>query len=312
MLRANGADATAQGGLAIPPATSKADGEPISLKAVSLPAAIARHLPKGLQVFSLFYWSRGVRCQAYLDVPAGKEALPLLLELHGGELWNGYPPGYTAYAVDPSIAAGIATNRAISFLPNYAGYGPSRGSPGDPHQNYLDVANGLAALGRISGLHVLPRATYLVGLSMGGDVAMILAAHDRNVRAAELVSPYPGPVAMMEWMNAQGVGSLTALDSLDLAAMVDHYGGDLNAAAYRNDSYVYSSIHVPVLIIGGTNDPGFPPPLLRTMYHGLKRYDSHVTIRFFNGSHAPDSTAVNQAEAAWFNAHGLKFAWPWS
>ncbi len=296
----------------IPPATSKADGEPISLKPVSPPAAIARQLQEGLQVFSFFYWSRGVRCQAYLDVPAGKGPFPLLVELHGGELWNGYPQGYTAYAAEPANAAAIATSHAISFLPNYAGYGPSRGAPGDPYQNYRDVVNGLLALGRISGLHVLTRATYLFGFSMGGDVAMILAAHDRNVRAAELVSPYPGPVAMMKWMDALGIGSLSAMDSVDWGAMVDHYGSDLNAAAYRNDSYVYSSIHIPVLIIGGTKDPGFPPPMLRAMYHGLKRYDSQVTLRFFPGGHAPDSTAVNQAEAAWFNAHGLKFSWPWS
>ncbi len=300
-------------GLSLPHLATKVDGEPIGLKPVSLPASVARHLPKGLKVLSLVYWSRGLRCQAYLDVPAGKGPFPLLVELHGGEIFSGDPVHYTGYpTIDPSIAAGIATAHAISFLPNYGGYGQSQGTPGDPYQNYRDVVNGLSALRQISGLHILADATYLWGFSMGGDVAMILAAHDRNVRAAELVSPYAGPVAMMEWMDAQPQDALTSGDLTDYATMLSQYGKNLTAKWYQENSYAYSSIHIPVLIIGGAKDPGFPPALLETMATGLKRYDDQVEIRFFPGGHAPQSAAVERAEAAWFVSHGLRFSWPWS
>ena len=295
------------GDLSIPVSVPKANGEPISLKSVPLRAAAAKYVPEGVRVYSLVYWSRGERCQAYLDVPAGSGSYPLLVELHGGIIVSGDPVHYTGYpTIGPLEAAVVASTQAISYLPNYVGYGSSQGTPGDPYQNYRDVVNGLAALGRISGLHVLPHATYLWGFSMGGDVAMILAAHDPDVRAAELVSPYPGPVAMMKWMNAQTQDALGSGDLGDYATFLSQYGQNLSAPWYQENSYSYSAIQIPVLIIGGTKDQGFPPPLLRAMYQGLKRNDSHVTIRFFPGGHAPQSAAVLKTEDAWFKAHGLR------
>ena len=63
------------------------NGAPISLTPARLQPSLARLVPRGVAIYSLFYWSRGLRCQAYLDVPAGRGPHPLLVELHGGYIF---------------------------------------------------------------------------------------------------------------------------------------------------------------------------------------------------------------------------------
>ena len=101
-----GHDSSTPGGLSIQAARdSRANGAPIALVPVNVPKAYRRDVPKGLHVFSLTYWSRGLRCQAYLDVPSGRGSRPLWVLLHGGYVW-GMPSHYSGFPLDtPSFAA---------------------------------------------------------------------------------------------------------------------------------------------------------------------------------------------------------------
>ena len=83
----------------------RANGTPIALEPVRLSKSALAHVPTGVRIYSLTYWSRGLRCQAYLDVPSGGRAYPLWVLLHGGDIW-GEPGHYNGFPVmSPSFAA---------------------------------------------------------------------------------------------------------------------------------------------------------------------------------------------------------------
>ncbi len=158
--------------------------------------------------------------QGYLDVPSGHGPFPLVLYLHGGfptpepSHWSAEGLPYNGLA-----AADAASPGEIVFMPNYGGYGPSRGTICSPYDCGLDAANGLKALGRLVGLRVKPHATYLIGFSLGGYVAMQLAEGDGAVRAAVLDSPWLGAETYEAWAQSVQVANLSAYD-LSLWTMV--------------------------------------------------------------------------------------------
>ncbi|MHB1505536.1 MAG: alpha/beta hydrolase family protein [Sulfobacillus sp.] len=282
----------------------KAGGVPASLRPVgklALPAYVApgEHLSiVGEQTYTLFYWSQGYLVQGYLDVPPGKGPFPLLVELHGGYFLSqpspfGQPaPHSNLFWFNQANAQNFAWPSVIVFFPNYAGYGLSYGPIGNVPSNYVDVTNGLTALGHLQGLHITPNATYLLGISMGGAVAMMVAEHDKQVRAVSLLSPYPGDIEMMQWLQSQ-----PTLDSADLQYLNYfnyYYGANLDSTKYRDNSFPYHLVgHTPLLIIAGNSDPIFPPSLMQTMYRHLKEYDPNVRLQFFPGAHAPWSFDIS-------------------
>jgi len=122
--------------------SSRRDGTVISLNAVRLPASLKERLPRGIKVFSLTYWSRGQRCQAYLDVPMSKRKHALYIQLHGGDIFGQASHWRGSSGDDLNTAVGYALSGVVSFFPNYLGYGPSVGVPGDPAQDFRDVRLG--------------------------------------------------------------------------------------------------------------------------------------------------------------------------
>ncbi len=285
---------------------NRANGAPIALVPVNVPKAYQRNVPKGMHIFSLTYWSRGRRCQAYLDVPSGRGSRPLWVLLHGGDVW-GMPSHYSGFPVNtPSFAAVASEPDAISFMPNYGGYGPSQGNVGDSHDDYIDVMNGLTALGHIAGLHVKRDATYLSGASLGGIIALMTAAHDPEVRAVLLISPWPGAEEAMSWLQAQPTNRLTSGDLLDDIYLAQSCGANMQSVWCRQNSVPYQDVKVPVLIVGGTHDPLIVPAMLRAMYAHLRRYNAHVQLHFVPGGHAPETKASFAIEQAFYAAHGLR------
>lgn len=285
--------------------SGRADSTVISLNAVTLPPALKERLAKGIQVYSLRYWSRGQRAQAYLGVPTSKGKHALYIQLHGGDIfgqsvhWGGPGP------VTLSVVVGYALPGVVSFFPNYLGYGLSDGVPGDPAQDFRDVQNGLVALAHISGMNVAAHRTYLQSYSMGGDVAMMLAASDPDVRAVEMISPYPGARIMMLWMDKVGQAALTADDLIDRTTMISQHGTNISSAWYKDNSFDSAKVHAPVLIIGGLSDPGFPPGLLQFMASTLRKSGVEVALRLFPGGHGPASPPVIAEEINWLRAQGL-------
>lgn len=206
----------------------------------------------GMSVYSLKYWSRGNLIQAYVDVPSGKGPFPILVVLHGGWLdasslhhvsqWNGVRTSFTPY-----IAAQWASYNMIVLLPNYAGYGPSKGTVSTPLQNALDTLNGISALRQICGLRIKSEGTYLLGYSMGGDVAIYVAQRDRDVQTAVLLSP-----AVMNYWETHKF-----------------------------------QIHVPVLLLAGAQDNVMPPTVEEDAYSILRTHDATVRFILEPGGHVP-------------------------
>ncbi|MHB1957286.1 MAG: alpha/beta hydrolase family protein [Sulfobacillus sp.] len=281
---------------------TKADGSPASLTPVR-GASFPSYVQPGEQMYSLSYWSQGQRVQGYLDVPPGNGPFPLLVDLHGGSVFSLPHHAADGMGFSQATAQTDAWPPAIVFMPNYAGYGPSSGTIGNVHSDYLDAINGLTALGHLRGLQIRPNAIYVAGGSMGGDVAMMVAEHDKQVRAVSLVSPYPGDIEMMKWLQAQ-----PTLDSTDLQYLnyfKYYYGVNLNSMKYRENSFQYHLADIPIQIIAGNRDTILPPSLMQTMYQHLKQYDSNVELQFVPGGHAPSSYSIDLTISGFLYHWGL-------
>jgi len=279
-----------------------ADGRIIAMTKVRNPT-FPPTVPAGSTLYSIKYGSRGHVVQGYLDVPPGKGPFQLFVDLHGGSVFPVRHIGQYAWTRD--IAADLALPADVVFLPNYQGYGPSPGPVVDPYDDYLDVQNGLKALGNIRGLHIARAGTFVEGTSLGGYVAMKLAANDPQVRVAALLSPYPGDALFMQWLLSQPPD---ALDRVDLAyekALRQAFGKDTRSRSYGLNSFDYSRIRIPVLIVAGTSDPIMPTALVRDMYGDLRKYDRQVTLDVVPGGHAPFNTSVGSTLDRYFLNHGL-------
>lgn len=223
----------------------------------------------GVSIYSLKYWSRGILVQGYLDVPAGKGPFPLLVFLHGGYL----VPSQLRHVylvdslqlIDPMQ---WASYRMIAFLPSYAGYGSSGGNVGSLASNATDTLNGIIALRQVCGLHIRPQATYLLGGSMGGGVAVYVAERDRGIRAAVLISP-----------------------------------GLFNSPYWEQEYY---NLKLPVLILAGTQDPIVTPALAVATYDALSAHDKKVRLMWEPGGHYPLAASWHDL-TDWFASYGLTF-----
>lgn len=256
----------------------------------------------GVRIYDVMYRSRGLRCEGYLDVPDGKGPYPLLMVLHGGYVFavpSHDPDG--AVPANAAEAAVMAQTSTAVFYPLYAGYGHSQGSSGDAFDDFVDVMNGLKALTHIEGLHLSP-SIYIVGYSLGGDIAGMIITHDRRVKAAALVSPWPGAVVAEQWISMHQ--SKIADGKLFYDYLVNHEGRNLHASWYVRNSFDYGAVHIPVLLIGGQSDSINPPALLRTMYLKLRSADKRVSTELVPGGHVPTNTGFIMQQ--WFSRLGVR------
>lgn len=199
------------------------------------------YVPPGGHVYSLTYWSRGQRAQGYLTVPAGPKPHALFIYLHGG--YYIAEPGHTDDDYWTRQEAIVnAQARAVAFLPNYVGYGPSGGKVGDAYQDTQDVANGLKALARIRGLRLERNATYLLGFSLGGAIGVLLAEHDPQVHAAALDSPWPGARMSLSWYQTNYF-HLNRDERLGYKILTRYEGSNTASRWYRRNSYDCQDVH---------------------------------------------------------------------
>lgn len=285
----------------------RTSGYPAELDPVSGVALASSAMP-GAALYRLDYWSRGLKVEGYLIVPPGSGPFSLIVSLHGGDMFGddvfGSPYHFNGYpAWNAQRAAGNADfNHAVVFLPNFAGYGGSQGNVGSPYSEYIDTVNGMVALRRIRGLD-LSRQTYVVGASVGGLIALLLASKDTYVRALLLDSPYVGAQFVSDWLQQHDTSALSVGDLTIMADYVRMYGESVAGKPYQENSPNYCAIRIPVLIIAGTRDPYYPVAMLKDATSRLRKCDPTVTLRVFPGGHAPSSVAVNNAEWTWAVSH---------
>ncbi len=279
------------------------NGLPISLTLVRPGSMATIYVPPGGHVYSLTYWSRGERAQAYLTVPAGRKPNPLFIDLHGG--YYIAEPGHSDDVYWTREEAIVnAQAHAVAFLPNYVGYGPSGGKVGDASEDTQDVENGLQALAQIRGMRLERNATYLLGFSLGGAVGMLLAGQDRQVRAVALDSPWPGGRMSLGWYQTNYF-HLNRDELLGYKILTRYEGSNTANRWYRRNSYGCQDVHMPLLIVGGTEDDIVPQAMLATMAANLKGCGQNVEFKLFPGGHSPYGGDEQALIQAWFQRQGI-------
>lgn len=159
------------------------------------------HTGTGVKEYKLFYWSNGYKVEAFLTKPAKSGKYPLLVNLHGGASWRGgvhSSLGYTARQ-----AAYLSNDHTIMLYPEYEGYMDSQGKEMGIKTDTDDVKNAIAAITSMG--KVKSDDTYLEGYSLGGGLALMTAAQDRNLKAVVAVSPFVGLSDFMKWAKVQSL-----------------------------------------------------------------------------------------------------------
>lgn len=271
------------------PVQTQLDGTLISAKKV------------GDSVYSMMYWSRRTKVQAYVNLPTGTGPFDLVVYLHGGYSLPANTHDNNIYWTEQM--ASLATwSDAIALFPNYAGYGPSSGTVRSPHSDLIDTENAIKALRQMKDVNININNIYVFGASLGGDVAMMLAENNPSVKAVALDSPFPGAATFVDWYLKQGGSSLNQSYA---NGYINAYGRDTNSSVYKLNAFDYTNVHVPVLVIGGKSDPIIPPSLLKYMYSKLKPHDRSVKLDFMAGGHAPDNATEYDMVVNWFVQYGL-------
>ncbi|MGC8489759.1 MAG: alpha/beta hydrolase family protein, partial [Clostridia bacterium] len=191
--------------------------------------------------------------------------------------------------------------------PEYRGYLGSAGLPGGLRtdtENVRDAINALKAYPAVD-FHRL----YLLGYSMGGGVALTLAAELPHVRAVVCVSPYVGMKTVEAYWAvhppAPGTNFARQLGGLELA-----YGKPPSQKELRAESPDTAAITAPVLLLQGTGDSHVEWQTVQAFANAMQALHKTVKLILYpggpHGLHtAPYGGESTAAMSAWFAQYGL-------
>lgn len=261
------------------------------------------HVIQGERIYRVLYWSQGVPVSAYLSEPSRPGHYPLLVILHGGwpvRVHRHSDFGYSEAAVFAQVNPGM-----VQLYPEYEGYrrshGQIRGIATDV-QNTLDGILAARALGEVNASRL-----YLLGVSLGGGVALIVAGNIPQTRAVVAVSPWVGLVDNMTWLSEHPSGHL-----VQMAQFTDQYGPNnigLPSPSYQLRSPQVTRIQAPVLMLQGTADHHVIWQTVQLFADQLKA--AHKTYRLIldpGGHHGLRHHYLNETAAQveqWFAKYGL-------
>lgn len=274
------------------------DGELISLRTISVP-----HTSQYVSTFKMMYWSHNTKTEAFLAAPKYAGMYPLFMSLHGG--------ADTAYPVHHySSPAGADTleyagSKFLTLVPEYRGYAGSDGTIPNLQGEVSDVDNAVKALAS-TVYSIEPNHIYLEGTSMGGAVALQLAAQRTDVRSVIVVSPFVGWNIVGPWATANR--SKNTIASTMYQVMEANFGSYSNSnLKFAPVSVDYQKIHVPTLILQGTRDMHVAWQTVQLLYKDMKRTDPHVKFELSpGGNHGLKNkeNLLSQATIAWYEKYG--------
>lgn len=286
-----------------PPA--KALGPAVNGKIISsvLLSSYHGHVIQGEKIYRILYWSHGVPVSAYVSEPSRPGHYPLLVNLHGGSEFRIHQHSTFGYS-EASVFAQVNPDM-VQLYPEYEGY---RRSHGLVHGIATDVQNALAGISSAQALgEVNASRLYLLGVSVGGGVALILAGDLPQTRAVVAVSPWVGLVDNMTWLSEHPSGNLVRM-----AQFTDQYGPNNigpPSLSYQQRSPQVSHIHAPVLMLQGTADHHVVWQTVQMFANQLKA--AHKTYRLIldpGGHHGLRHHYLNETTAEveqWFHTYGL-------
>ena len=258
---------------------------------------------EGVSLYRIIYWSRAAAVSEYVTEPAAPGHYPLLLNLHGGSV----VPLRTADNLDYTArdAAYFADPGVVAVYPEYEGY---LGSAGTVHGSLTDLENIEDGIRAAEQLHRINTAQqYVVGYSLGGGLALMLAGIDRNIRAVVSVSPWVGLQDTVRWYERHALLGGPFYDRMVLEQ--HYYGTNLQSPAYNKRSPHAGLIHAPVLLLQGTGDHHVVWQTVQIFYDQLKAAGKVAKLILYPGGHHGLHHRYSQASTAainaWFHRYGL-------
>lgn len=261
----------------------------------------------GMALYHMFYWSQNQKVEAYVVEPIQKGKYPLLVNCHGGFIVD--TPSESAYTPFTYSAHNILTNippDAVYIYPNYRGYGASEGYVHGMTGVVQDIENVIIASKSMS--EVKPNDLYLLGTSLGGGAALIVADKLPDTKAVVAISPFVGADIFVDWYNKLG-------KPLDwLSAFEDYtnaYGSNTHGSLYiANSPYDNTSnIHAPVLLLQGTSDDEVMWQTVQAYADQLKHENKVVKLELVRGGDhglSNDLQSTYSEVDAWLEQYGMQ------
>lgn len=256
-----------------------------------------------IKLYKMFYWSAGVKVEAFVSKPVDSGKYPLLLGCHGGYV----EPLAKSHVSSPDSPSDLAQQNAlyVDVEPLYRGYNGSGGTVQNVSQNTLDAENAITAAETFSD--VQSHDVYVGGTSMGGEVALMLAERP-DVKAVVAVSPFVGWSITGAWAMKNANQSALAVDLWQQA--IDTYGPvNANAPIYKRESPDIAKIKAPVLILQGTADKNVPWQTVQIFVNDMKRAKKKVEFQLYpGGDHGLNSKYQKEKFSevnTWFTEYGL-------
>lgn len=208
---------------------------------------------KGIQK-PLYFQSNGEEIAGTLHLPAGRGRCGGVAMVHG---FRGQRCGARFMLVELSRRLADAGMASLRFDCRGCGESAGRFEDMTPGGQLRDAAAALGELGAIR--RVDASRLGLVGISLGGMIAALLAASDRRVKAAVLVSPVARADEMADGMLAEGMRAMLERDG-----RVDIGGLYLSKAFFDGIEGLDGPSRIAespaaLLVISGSDDETVPP-----------------------------------------------------
>lgn len=237
---------------------------------------VERVLEEGLRFtrVQFSHLSEGLRVHGFANLPKGKGPFPVVVVLHGYV----EPSRYRLLAYTTPYADWLVGQGVLALHPTYRGHPPSEGAParGLRHPYAVDVLNLLAEVRKGAFPQADPTRIALLGHSMGGGVAQIVALVDPGLRGVVLYGSMSGDERLnLErirfWSGGTRGDELLTLSQEALRAY--------SAWTYLEDLRVPFSVHHGLL------DAQVPPEWSWTLCQRLKALKKPVECFSYPAGH---------------------------
>ncbi|WEG13655.1 prolyl oligopeptidase family serine peptidase [Pullulanibacillus sp. KACC 23026] len=241
-----------------------------------------------LQTYRMTYWSDGVKTVAYVAAPKVLGNYPLNVELHGGETLPTNKKHLTSITYEGETHSTASSSEiensepsVVTLAPMYRGYEKSDGTVQGLNGDTIDTENAIKALTSYFNSnkklpHIKKGHIYLIGISMGGGVALKVASERNDIVDVIAESPFVGWDIWGAWDKKHN-------DSI-YEEMTFYYGSyDPSSQKYKDQSINFKKIVAPVLLVQGTNDKFTPWETVQTFYNDMKSAHKNVTLKLIKG-----------------------------